>query len=88
MDSVTTDCAALGETVVFLSYFNDLRGPRQQGKVTCPLDQILLWCLLAVPAGADGFIEIALFGSRSLSLFAASGRSRMTRLRMITSGIS
>ena len=35
---------------------------RQQGKVTYPLDEILLLCLFAVLAGAECFTEIALFG--------------------------
>jgi hypothetical protein len=39
MEDATTDCAAFDETVVFLSYFKDLKDPRQQGKVTYPLDQ-------------------------------------------------
>jgi hypothetical protein len=66
MDSATTDCTAFDETVVFLSHFIDLEDPRQQGKVTYPLDEILLLCLLAVLAGAECFTEIALFGTRKL----------------------
>ena len=52
MESATTDYAVFDETVVFLSYFKDLTDPRQQGKVTYPLDDVLLLCLLAVPAGS------------------------------------
>jgi predicted transposase YbfD/YdcC len=66
MDDATTDCAAFGETAMFLSHFNDLPDPRQQGKVTYPLDEILLLCLLAVLAGAEAFTEIALFGVKKL----------------------
>jgi predicted transposase YbfD/YdcC len=66
MDSATTDCAAFDETIVFLRHFNDLDDPRQQSKVTCPLDEILLLCLLAVLAGAECFTEIALFGVKKL----------------------
>jgi predicted transposase YbfD/YdcC len=66
MDDTITDCAAFGETVVFLNHFNDLPDPRQQGKVTYPLDEILLLCLLAVLAGAECFTEIALFGVKKL----------------------
>jgi predicted transposase YbfD/YdcC len=51
---------------MFLSHFNDLPDPRQQGKVTYPLDEILLLCLLAVLAGAGAFTEIALFGVKKL----------------------
>jgi predicted transposase YbfD/YdcC len=67
MDDTITDCAAYGEAIVFLSHFNDLPDPRQQGKVTYPLDEILLLCLLAVLAGAECFTEIALFGVKKLS---------------------
>lgn len=68
MEAATTDCAGFDETVVFLSYFKDLNDPRQQGKVTYPLDEILLLCLLAVLAGAETFVDIALFGSKKLDL--------------------
>jgi hypothetical protein len=66
MDGATTDCAAFGETVVFLSHFSDPDDSRQQGKVTYPLDEILLLCLLAVLAGAECFTEIALFEVKKL----------------------
>ena len=42
MEDATTDCAAFDEAVVFLSHFKELKDPRQQGKVTYPLDEILL----------------------------------------------
>src|ERR1700723_4154092 len=67
MDDTITVCAAYGEAIVFLNHFNDLPDPRQQGKVTYPLDEILLLCLLAVLAGAECFTEIALFGVKKLS---------------------
>ena len=66
MASVTTDCAAFDETLVFLSYFKDLQDPRQQGKVSYPLDEILLLCLLAVLAGAETVTDIARFGAKKL----------------------
>ena len=50
MEEPTTDCAAFDEAVVFLSYFKNLKDPRQQGKVTYPLDEILL----LVPARGAG----------------------------------
>jgi predicted transposase YbfD/YdcC len=62
MDGAATDGATFAEAVVFLNHFKDLKDPRQQGKVTYPLDEILLLCLFAVPAGAECFTEIALFG--------------------------
>jgi predicted transposase YbfD/YdcC len=68
MENATTDCAAFDEAVVFLGYFKDLRDPRQQGKVTYPLDEILLLCLLAVLAGAETFVDIALFGCKKREL--------------------
>ena len=73
----TTDTGAVEETVVFLSYFGDLTDPRQRGKVTYPLDEILLLCLLAVLAGAETIIDIALFGPKKLAfcvVYARSGR--------------
>src|ERR1700733_13459220 len=66
MDDTITACTAYGEAIVFLNYFNDLPDPRQPGKVTYPLDEILLLCLLAVLAGAECFTEIALFGVKKL----------------------
>jgi predicted transposase YbfD/YdcC len=68
MEGTTADCAAFGETVVFLSHFKDLEDPRQQGKVDYPLDEILLLCLLAVLAGAETVTDIALFGRKKLGL--------------------
>src|SRR5271157_3159364 len=68
MDGVTTAGTAFDEAVVFLSHFKDLQDPRQPGKVSYPLDEILLLCLLAVLAGAEAFTEIALFGVKKLEL--------------------
>jgi predicted transposase YbfD/YdcC len=60
--------AALAETTVFLSYFKELPDHRQAGKVTYPLDEILLFSLLAVLAGAETFVDIARFGEKKLAL--------------------
>ncbi|MGH7069308.1 MAG: ISAs1 family transposase [Acetobacteraceae bacterium] len=68
MEEAGTDCGAFDETVVFLSYFKDMKDPRQQGKIIYPLDEILLLCLLAVLAGAETFVDIALFGVKKLAL--------------------
>ena len=68
MADASTDCAAFNETVVFLSYFKDLKDPRQQGKIIYPLDEILLLCLLAVLAGAETMVDIALFGCKKREL--------------------
>ena len=68
MDEMTTDCGALAETVVFLNHFKDMPDPRQRGKVTYPLDEVLLLALLAVLAGAESFVDIARFGRMKLTL--------------------
>src|SRR5208283_1467898 len=68
MDGTATDCAAFAEAVVFLSHFKGLLDQRQPGKVTYPLHEVLLLCLLAVLAGAECFTEIALFGTKKLAL--------------------
>ena len=68
MAETAADWTAFDETVVFLSHFNDLKDPRQQGKVDYPLEEILLLCLIAVLAGAETITDIALFGRKKLSL--------------------
>ena len=76
MEDATSDYAAFAEAVVFLSYFKELKDPRQQGKVTYPLDEILLLCLLAVLAGAETFVDIALHRER---IAAGGNRQRAER---------
>lgn len=66
MEDVPADCGALGEAVVFLNHFKDMPDPRQRGKVTYPLDEVLLLALLAVLAGAGSFVDIARFGRMKL----------------------
>ena len=68
MADAAPDCPAFDETVVFLSHFRNLQDPRQQAKVTYPLEEILLLCLLAVLAGAETITDIALFGRKKLDL--------------------
>jgi predicted transposase YbfD/YdcC len=68
MDGEAAAFEAFGETVVFLKYFNDMPDPRQRGKVTYPLDEVLLLSLLAVLAGAETFVDIALFGVKKREL--------------------
>src|SRR5271169_3028172 len=68
MDEDAGNFAALAETTVFLSYFKDMPDHRQAGKVTYPLDEILLLCLLAVLAGAETITDIARFGEKKLEL--------------------
>ena len=68
MDDITVDNQALFEAVVFLNHFSDLPDPRQLGKITYPLDEVLVLALLAVLAGAESFVEIARFGEKKLDL--------------------
>ena len=68
MDDSDAALPAVAETVGFLEYFKDLTDPRQQGKVTYPLEEILLLCLTATLAGAEHVTEIALFGERRIAL--------------------
>jgi len=68
MEADATGFGAIGETTVFLSYFKDMPDHRQAGKVTYPLDEILLLCLFAVLAGAEAFTDIARFGEKKLDL--------------------
>lgn len=51
----------------FLAHFAALGDPRQAGKVLYPLPEILLLLLCATVAGADDFVEIALWGREHLS---------------------
>lgn len=51
----------------FLAHFAALSDPRQAGKVLYPLPEILLLLLCATIAGADDFVEIALWGREHLS---------------------
>jgi hypothetical protein len=50
----------------FLAHFAALNDPRQAGKVLYPLAEILLLLLCATIAGADDFVEIALWGNEHL----------------------
>src|SRR5271156_5259916 len=68
MDGVGPHGEAAAETVVFLSFFNDLPDRRQRGKVMYPLAEGLLLCLLAVLAGAETITDIARFGEKKLEL--------------------
>lgn len=68
MDRSAETFDASFEAVVFLNHFRDLPDPRQRGKVTYPLDEVLLLSLLAVLAGAETFVDIALFGDKKIEL--------------------
>lgn len=45
-------------------YFQTLQDPRQKGKITYPLEEILLLVLCAVLSGAEGWTTIALYGEQ------------------------
>ena len=59
---------AQSEAVVFLECFVGFPDPRQRAKVIYPLEEVLLLCLLAVLAGAEGFVDIARFGKKKIEL--------------------
>ena len=80
MASLAADGEAFQEAAVFLRDFNDLPDPRQRGKVTYPLDEVLPVCLLAVLAGAETFIDIARFGDKkAYYVLALKGNQRSLR---------
>ncbi len=68
MVASATDRVAQFETTVFLDHFKDLPDHRQAGKISYPLDEVLLLALLSVLAGAEGFTDIARFGDKKLAL--------------------
>ncbi len=69
MERAAGEFRAIHEVVVFLDYFKDLPDPRRLGKVTYPLGEVLLLCLLAVLGGAETFVDIARFGKKKIGLF-------------------
>ena len=62
MDEAATNDGAVFEAAAFLRHFNDLPDPRQRGKVTRPLAEVVLLALPGVLAGADSFVATARFG--------------------------
>ena len=70
----------------FLTHFDGVEGPRQQAKVTCPLNEILLLVLCAVISGSGGWTSIAPYGDRKLEFRAAFCRSGTERHAMISWG--
>ena len=68
MERTAGEFEAISEAIVFLDYFRDLPDPRQLGKVTYPLDEVLLLCLLAVLGGAETFVDIARFGEKKIGV--------------------
>ena len=58
---------AFDHVVEWLEHFEDLDDPRQFGKAWYPLDEVLLLCLFAVHAGAEGWVEVEEFGQSKLA---------------------
>jgi hypothetical protein len=56
MEQAAVALEAIGESIVFLDHFKELPDPRQHGKITYPLGEVLLLCLLAVLGGAETFV--------------------------------
>ena len=52
----------------FLTHFQAVEDPRQEGKVLYSLEEILLLFLCGVISGADGWTPIALYGQKKLEL--------------------
>ena len=50
----------------FLTRFQSVEDPRQQGKVLYPLEEIFFLVLCGVISGADGWTSIALYGQKRL----------------------
>ena len=55
-------------TPEFLKHFARIDDPRQEAKVTYPLEELFLLVLCAVISGADGWTSIALYGEKKLDL--------------------
>src|ERR1700676_1105541 len=68
MEQAAVALEAIGESIVFLDHFKELPDPRQRGKITYPLGEVLLLCLLAVLGGAETFADIARFGEKKIDL--------------------
>ena len=68
MEQAAVALEAIGESIVFLDHFKRLPDPRQRGKITYPLGEVLLLCLLAVLGGAETFVDIARFGEKKIDL--------------------
>jgi hypothetical protein len=79
MDDATQDNRVLFDAVASLNHFNDMPYPRQRGKVTYPPDEVLLLARLAVLAGAEAFVEIAVLVRRNSIFCVGSGRFTMER---------
>ena len=75
METLDAAVGTIFETTVFLDHFSDLPDRRQAGKVTYPLDEILLLSLLAVLAGAEGVGQQPVAHGRDLVAVGGLGTS-------------
>jgi len=66
--STAPNAQAQVESAAFLTHFDALVDPRKRGTVIYPLNKVLLLCLLATLAGAEIFVNIALFGVKKHDL--------------------
>lgn len=57
---------AFDEIAHWLEHFEGLADPRQAGKISYPLDEVLLLALVATLAGAESWVEIAEFGKKKI----------------------
>ena len=65
MEQTAVGLEAIGESVAFLDHFKELPDPRQRGKITYPLGEVLLLCLLV---GASSAPYGNFFGAPSRSI--------------------
>ena len=54
-------------SIAALDFFAELPDPRQAGKVTYPLEEIILIALCAGICGADSFVEFEEFGKSKIN---------------------
>ena len=60
-------CTANDPTApAFLTHFQSIQDPRQQGKILYPLEEIFLLVLCGVISSANGWMSIALYGQKKL----------------------
>ena len=68
MDALAENFVVAAEMTCVLRHFKDMRDNHQSGMMIYSLDEILLLCLLAAPAGSEASAEIARFGEKKLAL--------------------
>ncbi len=66
LESARSDHGGRSGEAVSIEHFSVLEDPRQAWKVEYPLAEIMLLVLCATLAGADGFVDIRLWGKTKL----------------------